>query len=261
MFRVGESVDQWQRLEVYRQRYSIEDRLDPITSLEKSLNRRRMRSAALARRLADLEKQTVDVRTELAAVESEIDKSKAAGALLLEEILDQVQRDMGEAWSPTPVTGFRVWRIEDNRVKGNQLPWLSPTMATRCLRDIPGEDLPHPVDRCGPPACGVYAVKDLDMFPSDVANGEIRRSIVGLVAMSGKVIEHDEGYRAYSATAIAVAANDGVRRLLTTNPDKVERLFDDPERVLAEAPSMGGPNSNETREFLESLRTKEDTWT
>lgn len=261
MFRVGESVDQWKRLEVYRQRYSIEDRLDPITSLEKSLNRRRLRSGALARRLADLEKQIVEVRTELAAVESEIDKSKAAGALLLEEILDQVQRDMGEAWSPTPVTGFRVWRIEDNRVKGNQLPWLTPTMASRCLRDIPGEDLPHPVDRCGPPACGIYAVKDLDMFPADVANGEIRRSVVGLVAMSGKVIEHDEGYRAYSATAIAVAANDGARRLLTTDPDVVEGLFENPERTLADAPPMQGPETNETREFLESLRTKEDIWT
>lgn len=261
MFRVGESVDQWQRLEIYRQRYPIEDRLDPITSLEKSLNRRRMRSAALARRLADLKRQIVEVRTELAAVESEIDKSRGAGALLLEEILDQVQRDMGEAWSPTPVTGFRVWRIEDNRVKGNQLPWLSPTMVSRCLRDIPGEDLPHPIDRCGPPACGIYAVKDLDMFPADVANGEIRRSVVGLVAMSGKVIEHDEGYRAYSATAIAVAANDGERRLLTTDPNEVERLFENPERVLAGAPPMEDPNITETREFLESLRTKEDTWT
>ncbi|MFP3881380.1 MAG: hypothetical protein ACLFRT_13375 [Actinomycetota bacterium] len=261
MFRVGDSVDQWQRLEVYRQRYPIEDRLDTITSLEKSLNRRRMRSAALARRLADLEKQLVEVRTELAAVESEIDKSKSAGALLLEEILDQVQRDMGEAWSPTPVTGFRVWRIEDNRVKGNQLPWPTPTMASRCLRDIPGEDLPHPVDRCGPPACGVYAVKGLDMFPADVANGEIRRSVVGLVAMSGKVVEHDEGYRASSATAIAIAANDGARRLLTTNPDEIERLFENPERVLAAASPMEGPEGNETREFLESLRTKEDKWT
>ncbi len=76
MFRVGESVDQWKRLEVYRQRYSIEDRLDQITSLEKSLNRRRMRSAALARRLADLEKQIIEVRTELAAVGSEKEQGR-----------------------------------------------------------------------------------------------------------------------------------------------------------------------------------------
>ena len=261
MFRAGESVDQWQRLEVYRQRYSIEGRLDPVISLERSLNRRRMRSAALARRLADLEKQLVQVRTELTAVESEIDKSKAAGALLLEEILDEVQRDMGEAWSPTPVIGFRVWRIEDNQVKGNQLPWLTPRMVSRCLREIPGEDLPHPVDRCGPPACGIYAVKTLAVFPSDVASGEIRRSVVGLVAMSGKVIEHDEGYRAYSANAIALSANDGARRLLTADRDLVEKLFENPERTLADAPPIEGPETNETREFLESLRAKEDAWT
>lgn len=260
MFRVGEEVDQWQRLEIYRQRYSIEDRLDVIASLEKSLYRRTRRSSALARRLAELEDQISEVRSELTAVESEIEKSEATGALLIEEILDQVQIDMGEAWSPTPVIGFRVWRIEDNRVMGNQLPWLTPTMGSRCLREIPGEDLPHSVERCGPPACGVYAVKNLDMFPSDVADGDIRRSVVGVVAMSGKVIEHEEGYRARSATAVAVAANDGRHRLLTTDPRLIEELFEDPERTLADPPSVRGPDTKQTREFLESVTTKEDQW-
>lgn len=261
MLRVGAEVDQWQRLKVYRQRYSIEDRLDAIASLEKSMGRRRMKSAALARRLEELQKQIAQIRSELSAVDSEIEESRRAGALLIEEILDKVQIEMGEAWSPAPVTGFRVWRIEGNQVLGNQLPWTSPTLESMCLREIPGEDLPHPVERCGPPACGIYAVKDLDMFPPDVAGGEIRRSVVGLVAMSGKVIEHEEGYRARTATAVAVSANDGEHRLLTTDRASIEDLFNNPGQTLAKAPTIGDPDVTETREFLESAQAKEDTWT
>ena len=46
-----ESPDQdpWRRLETYRQRYQIEDRLGSIQSLERSVARRQLRLAALNR--------------------------------------------------------------------------------------------------------------------------------------------------------------------------------------------------------------------
>lgn len=260
MLRVGE-LDQWQRLEIYRQRYSIEDRLTAITSLEKSLGRRQMRSAALARRLDELQRQVAEVRSELAAVDAEILGSRRAGALLIEEILDRVQLDMGEAWSPTPVAGFRVWRIEGNQVMGNQVPWQSPSLESTCLREIPGEDLPHSVDRCGPPACGIYAVKELDLFPPGVARGVIHNSVVGVVAMHGKVIEHEQGYRSQRATAIAVSANDGKRRLETADAEKIEDLFSDPIGALARAEPMTSCDDSPAREFLESVQEKEARWT
>lgn len=40
---------------------------------------------------------------------------------------------MGEAWSPTAVRGFRVWRIQDNQVMGNQIHWAAPTLVRECL--------------------------------------------------------------------------------------------------------------------------------
>jgi hypothetical protein len=261
MFRVGAEVDQWQRLETYRQRYQIEDRLASVASLEKSIRRRRMRSAGLDRRLGDLQEQIAAVRSELAAVESEIEGSRQAGALLIEEILDQVQIDMGEAWSPTPVLGYRVWRIEDDRVMGNQVHWESPTLSSRCLREVPGEDLPHAVERCGPPACGIYAVKSLDMFPPGVAQGVIHNSVVGMVAMHGKVVEHEEGYRSQRAMAVALSANDGVRRLITADPGEIDRFFSEPVGTMAQAPPKGSTDDIRTREFLASVHTKEEEWT
>lgn len=261
MFRVGADVDQWKRLEIYRQRYAIEDRLAPVASLEKSMSRRRMRSAALSRRLEQLIQDINDTRAQLAAVESEIDRSRDAGALLIAEILDDVQIEMGEAWSPSPVRGFRVWRIEDNKVMGNQVPWDSPTLVGRCLREIPGEDLPHSVSRCGPPACGIYAVKELDMFPPGIGRGVIHNSVVGVVAMQGKVIEHEDGYRSQRATAIAVSANDGARRLTTADPAEIDALFSDPAAALSEAGPRRSVDETTTRDFLTSIQEKEEEWT
>jgi hypothetical protein len=261
MVQLSAEVDQWKRLEVYRQRYAIEDRLAPVASLEKSIGRRRMRSAALTRRFEELRELLMEVRSELAAVEAEIEGSRQTGALLIEEILDQVQIEVGEGWSPTPVLGYRVWQIANDKVTGNQVHWDSSTLESMCLREIPGEDLPHPVHRCGPPACGIYAVKDLEMFPSGVARGEIHDTVVGVVAMHGKVVEHEDGYRAQCATAVAVSANDGKRRLMTTDPLEIESLFKDPLAALAQADRMGEGGENPTKAFLEIFVEKENTWT
>ena len=260
MPRVGAEVDQWERLETYRQRYPMDDRIAQVLSLEKSMSRRRARAAALTRRLDDLQTQLAEVRSELRAVDAEIEGSRSTGALLIEEIIEEVRTEMGEAWSPTPVMGFRVWSIKDNRVMGNQIHWPTPTLESRCLREIPGEDLPHPVSRCGPPACGIYAVKDLGSFAPGVARGVIHHSVVGIVAMCGKVVEHEAGYRAQKATAIAISANDGEHRLMTTDPGAIEDLFSDPARTLAGAESSGPAEDNPTREFLESTYMKEEEW-
>lgn len=261
MSRVGAEVDQWKRLETYRQRYPMETRLDQVVSLERSLKRRQARATLLHRRLDELNEQTTDVLEELRAIEGEIDGSRATGALLIEQIIDEVRTEMGEGWSPTPVRGFRVWSIQKNRVMGNQVHWETPTLEGRCLREIPGEDLPHPVSRCGPPACGIYAVKSLELFAPGVAAGVIHNSVVGVIAMRGKVIEHENGYRAQKATAIALSANDGAQRLTTDDPGAIEDFFANPTGVLSDCEPLGPPEHNPAREFLESAHSKEDIWT
>jgi hypothetical protein len=262
MARVGATndVDQWRLLEIYRQRYRIEERLGPLHHLEKSIKRRRVRTAGLSRAIEALEHELERARTELHAVETEIEGTKAAGALLISEIIDRVREDMGEAWSPMAVRGFRVWRIEDGSVMGNQVHWPKPSLSSVCLRDIPGDDVPHAVDRCGPPACGIYAVKHLTMFPDDVAAGRITSSMVGVVAMSGKVVEHEKGYRAAQARVVAAVANCEGRMLMTDSPRHLSELFENPVRATTE---WGERAASETaiRDFLESSRRKEERWT
>ncbi len=252
-------VDIWRSLAKYRQRYSIEQELAPINSLEQSINRRLMRASALVRTIEHLESELDTARASLAAVQSEIEGSRAVGALLLEEILQGVRIAQGEAWSPAPVHGFRVWRIEDDRVMGNQLHWREHELEATCLREIPGEDLPHPVDRCGPPACGIYAVKDLAMFPSEVSGGLINRSVVGVVAMTGKVIEHELGYRAARARVVALCATIDGRTLITDDEDDIRAVFAGPGRAV---PQDGPtPSAEEVRDYLRAALEKEETWT
>lgn len=75
--------DQWLRLETYRQRYQIEDRLGTVQSLEKSLARRQSRRSALNRRIADLDQALDEALRELKAVDAEIAGARVAGALLI----------------------------------------------------------------------------------------------------------------------------------------------------------------------------------
>lgn len=261
MPRPPSDTDQWARLGIYRQRYPIADRLEPLEALERSMKRRRVRAAALVKRLEQLEKMVAEARDELGAIDNEIEGARRVGALFIEELLDEIQSEMEEAWSPTPVHGFRVWRFEDNRILGNRVHWTSPTLEARCLRDIPGEDLPHPIDVCGPPACGIYAVKDLEFFPSEVARGDIHESVIGVVAMYGKVIEHEGGYRARKATVVAVSANDGRRRLLTDDARVIDELFADPERAMVGNGRLLDDTTDTTTDFLKSIRAKEQLWT
>lgn len=253
-----QSPGPWDQLATYRDRYQITHLLGPIDSLEKSIHRRELRSMALARRIEELEKDLAGARSELGAVRAEIEGSRTTGALLIEEILDRVRIDQGEAWSPNPFRGFRVWRIHEKAIWGNQVVWPEPKMEGRCLRSIPGDDVPHSVTRCGPPACGIYAVKNLDMFPPEIGATEMRDSVVGVVALSGKVVEHELGYRASQARVLAVAVNRGGRRRLFMSQDEITDLFRDPIGTVEDRSE--DEESSEVRRILEAIQKEEKSW-
>lgn len=253
--------DPWLVLATYRERYRIGHLLEQVDSLERSIQRRQARRAAVRRRLTDLERQLEKVRAESRALEMEIEGSRSTGALLIDDILDRVRRDNGEVWSPTPVRGFRVWSIQSNAIFGNQTQWHGPSLAGHCLRGVPGEDIPHSMERCGPPPCGIYAVKSLDSFMPSVAAFQINHTVVGVVAMAGKVVEHEFGYRAQRATAIAVVAYDGGRRVAVTAPDEVEDLFRDPDETITRLTHYTDPSPRQARAILESVQQGEGKWT
>jgi hypothetical protein len=253
------SVDPWEQLETYRERYDIEDQLGRLTSLERSITRRHARARALRRRQDELESQLETTRKELTAVESEIARSDLTGRLLVEEVLSRVKEEMGEVWSPTPILGYRLWAIDETGLRGAKVRWQRPRLGTRCLNRVPGEDVPHSTGKCGPPPCGIYVTKRLDVLRRELRVDDEPGYAVGVVAMTGKVIEHELGYRAASAEVLAIVARGESSTVATDEPARIERLFNDPKGELDAhrgAHLRGGADR-----FLEQWKERRETWT
>ncbi|MGH8915747.1 MAG: hypothetical protein ACRDZM_14675 [Acidimicrobiia bacterium] len=255
-----DETDPWSDLEVYRQRYDIEDELEQVRSLQRAISRRRARASALWHRFEYLESELAATRQELKAVQSEINGSLRVGALLVEEVLDRVRNEQKEGWSPTPILGFRLWAVEEAGLLGARLRWPGASMTGSCLNRVPGEDIPHSTSRCGPPACGIYATKDLALLHRELGVGEIDGFAFGVVALTGKVVEHQHGYRGAAATAIAVAARARGRHLETDDPSLITSLFDDPMAALARSGVTGAPGRGDADRYLEQWKENHDTW-
>lgn len=249
--------DSWAELEIYRQRYDIEDELKQVHSLERSISRRRARAHALKRRLDDLNRQLTEATAELDAIQNEITGSRRAGSLLLEEILEQVKTREGEGWSPIPVLGYRAWYVNKNSVFGAKMWWKTPSLSATCLNYVDGEDIPHSFQKCGPPACGIYAAKDLTVLRKELGL-RVMGPIVGVVALSGKVVEHDHGYRASDARVVALAGQLGDGRFATDDPTMIDEVFAAPDRTLEKLKKSAVPLP---QHYLERWKEKNESWT
>jgi hypothetical protein len=98
-------------------------------------------------------------------------------------------------------------------------------MTARCGRTNDNADIPHTDGQCADPPCGVYAAKDVDRIIEAHAALEVERLAVGLVAMTGKVVEHEHGWRAEEVTVLALAFVRGGRVFTADDPDEIELLF------------------------------------
>jgi hypothetical protein len=87
-------------------------------------------------------------------------------------------------WSPTTVTAWRGWTWHDGALRGMWQPWPASTLTARC---------PHGCERAPTWSCtcGIYATTDRPT----AGFGDM----VGVVELTGRVIEHDRGYRAEHA--------------------------------------------------------------
>lgn len=144
-------------------------------------------------------------------------------------------------WSPTPVLGFRAWRV-GREVHGAVVPWAGPEYRASCLRLPEGpekEGVPHTEGECGRPPCGIYAAKEARPLVDRPPVGGVRIAY-GLVALSGKVVEHTAGYRAAVARVLALAVCDGDLVVALRHPDEVAAFFRNPMRVLAAWQRAGG---------------------
>ncbi len=249
-------TDSWAELEIYRQRYDIEGELKQIHSLERSISRRRARAHALQRRLDDLNAQLAEAETEFEAIQTEISGARRAGGLLLDEILERVKDREGEGWSPAPVLGYRAWVLHKGGVYGAKVWWKSPTLSARCLNNIDGEDIPHSIGRCGPPACGIYAAKDITVLQRELGL-KVLGPVVGVVALSGKVVEHDHGYRASAATVLAIGGMVHGKPFATDDPDAIADVFAEPDRTIEHLQTRASPLP---QSYLEQWKENHETW-
>lgn len=178
------------------------------------------------------------------------------GALLFDDAIDQIKRDNGEGWSPIPVLGFRAWNLRPTGLVGVKVRWPKPQMTAECLHHVVGEDLPHSWGKCGPPACGIYATKNLDVLLMEV-NRDLEVPAIAVVAMSGKVIEHELGYRAQRCQAVAVAGTIDGNQFATDDPGAITDLFANPVDAVT---TWGSTNACGPRTYLTKWKEEHETW-
>lgn len=254
-------TDAWNRLSLYRERYDIEDRLDAVSRLERSIRRRRFRLDATEQRVNELEEMLAESRHQAEVLSREIAESRRIGLLLIDELIEKVRNDLGEAWTPRAIRGFRMWRVKPGGLHGaTNVHWSSPTMEATCLRSVPLEDVPHREARCGPPACGIYTTKRLEDLDPGKAGWLGTDQAVGVVAMSGKVVEHDNGYRAARATVVAIAVRWAMRWMTTSEPEVIEALFADTLNTILAHGTTDQPVGSRVEEFLTASKKEDESW-
>ena len=132
--------------------------------------------------------------------------------------------------------GFRMWQLQ-GRLQGAWKPWDRPEYEATCLSRRTGPDagdVPHTDGRCGYPPCGLYCFKEPGQLiaafglPTGAA-----RWVLGLVSLSGKVVEHENGYRARRARVLAAAVAGRGQIVRVEGDARLQALFAHPEGTIA----------------------------
>jgi hypothetical protein len=90
-----------------------------------------------------------------------------------------------EFWSPEPIVGWRGWRWFGSGLRGMRAWWHTDVLIAECGFCSAAPSLNH--------TCGIYALKP-GHSATQVPGGHL--AVVGMVELSGLVIEHERGYRA-----------------------------------------------------------------
>ena len=212
-----------------------------------------------------LQTEMVEIlRRSIADSEEKIRRAAQARQQRLAVKLGDVGRNT--MWSPVAVLGYRAWNWSEARFHGVRQPWARPRLRAVCPE---GDGLPHTDGRCAEVAygCGIYAAKSLDVLMKEVRIVRGSRIAIGLVGLEGKVVEHERGYRAEIATALALAVVDRTGLYLICRSDPVAEVFARPGSVsrVGIAPLPLSAFAAETQltisTFLEEQARRNQTWT
>ncbi len=239
-------------LERLRQRYGDQAGIDHTLPLHGSIARRRHRITEIRRRIDELSE-------EAATIERELVGYRAGLIAHLTHLVERLRSDHREAWSPTPVMGYRMWALLYDRIEGVRTVWPTSRHRATCASGYDDVEVPHTDGRCGRLGCGVYAAKRpepvLEAFRPDSGH----RYVAGRVAMTGKVVEHDTGYRAEIAEAVAVVAAGRGGVLATRDAAVIDALFDKPAQTMDAHELQQHWTDHMTIEYLTQI--EEEPWT
>lgn len=239
----------------YRDRYGDLDEFEPLERLDHAV-------AARHARLKQLRKMADKIGSEIQTVETELTGIQRGIEALLGQVLPRIERQFEEAWSPTPVLGFRLWALSDNEFHGVRTHWEQPQLTASCTSSSTRSEIPHSDGSCGRLGCGIYAAKSVERLLGEFAPALSSSFAVGLVGLSGKVVEHEHGYRGSKAEVFAVAAVASMRAEFTDEPQRLRQLFGD-ARIAEESKSL--PNKSAlieaVVEYLTDQERNQSPWT
>lgn len=178
-------------------------------------------------RMRHLQSVIEETQIELRILREEVEGLAKGLELALANAIDTARREHNEGWSPVPVIGYRLWSVTDEGIIGYRVKWTEPTLEAFCGHGAGEDEVPHTDGRCGPPACGIYAAKN----PTELIDSLYDHDgewLMGMVELSGKVVEHQRGYRAKRATVVAIVGFDSRGSYEATESADLVRLFDRP---------------------------------
>ncbi len=188
---------------------------------------------AVGRRQAkvdQLRSQVTALLDEVSHIEAEIAGCRKGYEALLADTVERIKRDQSEGWSPFPVIGFRLWGWRDGLLHGAWQPWKTTSKTATCGRG--DTEVPHSDGRCGRLGCGIYATKDLAMLLREHTGPNDHGYLAGMVELTGKVVEHENGYRAARAEVVAGVLVGADRILATSDPAELDELFRRPADAM-----------------------------
>jgi hypothetical protein len=233
-------------------------------ALEGTAEVQRAEAALLARqrRYNCLVEEAERLARQVRSAQDEVDRLEAWIEFCLADVVSRAKRDHAEGWSPTAVMGYRLWAVTPDGLNGVRMTWPGRTLVATCRRRGDDGEVPHADGGCGRLGCGVYAAKSLDELLKGFDLEEIGDVALGLVEMTGKVVEHESGYRGAVATAGALAAELDGHVLVTSDPVEIERVFAHPA-VITAGPEVETPRQRlfQMETYIEQRARRNTPWT
>jgi hypothetical protein len=216
-------------LRLLQMRYGAPEVVWP--GLDDRVRSRRGRLRIIGEQIADLEAERQRLLAEIGGFEKAL-------VLVRSTEIDRLRQAHAEVWSPFGIQGYRIWHLRHGRLQGARMVWEQPHLTAVCGRGAGRDEVPHSDGRCGPPACGIYAAKHPDLFLREFTMAW--DGAMGVVELTGKVVEHTDGYRALHARVVALGLVGGGRWLATDREDRIATAFHDPAQALVRWGALDG---------------------